>query len=409
MRANEPAGAGSPVRARGAVPTAESGAPRHLPTATGERGSSAAAGGHRIDDNEAHNNAGFGIAAEDDAISTPLSNKASGNAEPEQCTGVVCDTGMSVRLGLEDVTAPVTVIDEAPTDPSRNTSPTFRFSANDVTPDGAPHTPATGMVFECRLDPGPDPEPEPQEPDPEPPDPGQPPDVDTPPDGEGWAECVSPITFHDLDEGRHRFEVRALDQADLRDQTPAVHDWTIEPGPPPDPGPDPLPPETRIASGPANPTTSTEALFRFAGTDNATPGLDLRFECRLDTPEPGAPGFESCATPRRYENLDAGQHTFEVRAIDLKGNVDPTPALQTWTIQVPPPDVTPPDTSIDSGPDRTTVLTHATFAFSSPDATASFECSLNGGAWTDCASPKQYSGLSTRARGSGTPAHMPQP
>jgi parallel beta-helix repeat protein len=66
----------------------------------GESGIAAAAGGHRIDDNEAHNNAGFGIAAEDDAISTPLSNKASGNAEPEQCTGVVCDTGMSVPLGL---------------------------------------------------------------------------------------------------------------------------------------------------------------------------------------------------------------------------------------------------------------------------------------------------------------------
>jgi parallel beta-helix repeat protein len=354
----------------------------------GESGISAASGGHRIDDNEAHNNAGFGIAAEDDAISTPLSNKASGNAEPEQCTGVVCDTGGAVPLMLQDVTAPVTIIDQAPTDPSRSTSPTFRFSANDVTPDGAPFTPATGMVFECRLDAPPDPLPEVEPPDPEPPDPGQPPDVDTPPDGEGWAECASPVTFHDLDEGEHEFQVRALDQADLRDQTPATHEWTIEPGPPPDPGPDEIPPETRIASGPANPTTSTEALFRFAGTDNATPGLDLSFECRLDEA-----AFETCITPRNYSDLDAGSHTFEVRAIDLKGNPDPTPAAQTWTIQVPPPDVTAPDPAIDSGPDRTTVLTNASFTFSSPDATATFDCSLNGAAWNDCASPKEYTGL----------------
>ena len=45
------------------------------------------------------------------------------------------------------------------------------------------------------------------------------------------------------------------------------------------------------------------------------------------------------------------------RAIDLKGNVDPTPAVRTWTIDVPPIDVTPPDTPIDSGPDPITVLT----------------------------------------------------
>ena len=106
------------------------------------------------------------------------------------------------------------------------------------------------MEFECRLDPPPDPLPEPEEPDLEPPNPGEPPDIDTPPDGEGWVECTSPVTFHDLDEGAHHFEVRATDFADNKDITPATHDWAIELRPEDGGAGARSTPETRIASGP---------------------------------------------------------------------------------------------------------------------------------------------------------------
>ena len=107
------------------------------------------------------------------------------------------------------------------------------------------------------------------------------------------------------------------------------------------------PPNTTIFSGPANPTTKTTATFTFAGSDNATPGTSLTYECRLDDDDED--DFEPCVSPVTYTGLDDEAHTFEVRAIDLAGNVDPTPAVYTWTINEAPPDVNAPETTIESG------------------------------------------------------------
>src|SRR5919202_1630188 len=56
-------------------------------------------------------------------------------------------------------------------------------------------------------------------------------------------------------------------------------------------------------------------------------------------------------------------------------------------------DTTPPDTAITGGPAGTTRATSAVFDLSSPETGASFECRLDGGAWTACTSPVSYSGL----------------
>jgi parallel beta-helix repeat protein len=366
-----------------------------------ESGISVADGGHTIRGNNAYNNAGFGILAGEapEAPGEPPSgtnidgggNKAAGNSEPEQCVGVVCDSsGPIPPLTPEDLEEPVATILTHPTDPSGDTTATFTFTATDN------HTPPTGMVFECRLDNPPDPPPEPIEAEwpPEPPDPNEPPDIVEPIDGVGWAECISPVVFQGLELGPHHFEVRALDQHDNRDLTPATYDWNVdltfvEEGT----GPDSMEPETRIASGPSGGTLSTTASFRFAGSDNLTPGLSLTFECSLD----GA-SFTPCTTPRDLTGLSVGSHTFEVRAIDIKGNVDSTPASRTWTVVAPPKDEEAPNTSIDSGPDPTTVQTAAKFTFSSEDPTATFECSLNDAPFQACTSPKEYTGLPTGDR-----------
>jgi hypothetical protein len=81
-----------------------------------------------------------------------------------------------------------------------------------------------------------------------------------------------------------------------------------------------------------------------------------------------------------------------VRATDAAANTDATPATRTWTVNVPPPDTTPPDTTISSGPSGTVTSSSASFGFTSTE-TGSFQCRLDAGAWGSCTSPKAYSGL----------------
>ncbi|WP_395832651.1 kelch repeat-containing protein [Archangium violaceum] len=131
-------------------------------------------------------------------------------------------------------------------------------------------------------------------------------------------------------------------------------------------------------STPALETQSTTATFWFSSASGDT------FECSLDI-EP----FTACSSPKEYGSLGEGEHTFRVRVRDPVGNVDPTPAEHRWTV-----DTTAPDTLIDtaSAPPAFTRFTSASFSFSSEEG-ASFECSLDGTAFTACSNPQSYSSL----------------
>ena len=140
------------------------------------------------------------------------------------------------------------------------------------------------------------------------------------------------------------------------------------------------PAETEIASGPANGSVLRSAAAEFAFSNAAMTDL----ECSLD----GAP-FAACTSPRALTGLADGSHTFAVRGKDSLGSVDLSPATRTWTV-----DTTAPDTQIDSGPADGAVTQErsADYGFSS-EAGASFECSIDGGAFVPCTSPTRLSDL----------------
>ncbi len=246
-----------------------------------------------------------------------------------------------------DTTPPETSITSGPPATTTDTLASFSFDSSEQ-----------GSSFECNLDSG------------------------------TWASCDSPWAYADLTIGTHSLSVRATDSAGNPDQTPARSDWTVEAPPPPDT----TPPETSITSGPPATTTDTSASFSFGSSEAGS-----SFACSLDG---GA--WASCDSPWAYVDLTIGAHGFSVRATDSAGNVDQTPARSDWVIEVPPPpppDTTPPETSITDGPPASTTSTSASFSFDSSEAGSSFACSLDGGAWASCSSPRAYSGLTLGAHG----------
>ena len=88
------------------------------------------------------------------------------------------------------------------------------------------------------------------------------------------------------------------------------------------------PPDTTITSGPSEPTSSDSARLWFSSDQRG-----VLFECSLD----GAT-FAPCTSQvaEDYADLPDGSHTFEVRAVDMAGKADPSPASRTWTVDVPP-------------------------------------------------------------------------
>ena len=84
-------------------------------------------------------------------------------------------------------------------------------------------------------------------------------------------------------------------------------------------------PETTITAGPKKKTTKKKATFEFSSSEPRS-----TFECALDK---GA--LASCTSPLKTKKLRPGKHTFSVRAKDAAGNVDATPATQSFKVKKP--------------------------------------------------------------------------
>ncbi len=186
-------------------------------------------------------------------------------------------------------------------------------------------------------------------------------------DGGGYSACTSPRSYTGLIGGTHSFQVRATDAVGNTDASAAVHAWTIDTGAP----------TATVDFGPANPTASTSATFTFSSSEAGS-----SFQCQLD-----GGGYGVCTSPATYTGLAEGTHSFRVKAIDSVGNVG-VAAVETWVI-----DRTPPDAVVGAGPANPSGSTSATFTFSANETGSTFQCQLDGGGYTSCASPRSFSGL----------------
>lgn len=144
-----------------------------------------------------------------------------------------------------------------------------------------------------------------------------------------------------------------LDQVEIRDR------------------PDDVEPATTIGNGPAELTASDSASFAYAATPSAGIGS---YECRLTLGDATPDAFAACPTTgRTYDDLADGNYTFEVRGVSHGGNVDPTPASHSFTV-----DTTAPETSITAGPSGTVATADVAFGYTGTPAedVAGFECRL---------------------------------
>jgi hypothetical protein len=235
---------------------------------------------------------------------------------------------------------PSTLLDSKPPSSTNQTEANFAFHAGS-TPTG----------FECRLDLG------------------------------AYADCSGgSITYAGpLAEGTHSFHVRASNANGIG--TPTNYGWTV----------DLTAPTAKINTHPVDPSPGNSASFGYGSSDGGT-----KFECRLS---PVEASFSICGpSPKTYLSLANGQYKFEIRAIDAAGNVQATPTAFAWTVDNSLVDSTPPETTIVSRPPDPTTSPAATFTYASNEPGSSFQCKLDGGAFSSCsAAGVTYTGLAEGA------------
>jgi hypothetical protein len=264
-----------------------------------------------------------------------------GCGTPSQtCAGVKTSPPAAVSMTVTDGTSPITLITSLkPASLSNDRNPSFGFSGTDNVTD------PSALSFECSLDFAP------------------------------WTVCGTagtPTTsFSNLGDGSHTFQVRAKDDSGNADPNPPSYTWII----------DATPPDTVIDSHPPVLANTSTATFTFHSTEN-----NGTLACSLN----GGPAVDCSGGTKTYSGLVDGPYTFTVAATDQAGNVDPSPATWTWTI-----DTTAPGTAIDSQPSNPTTSTTATFTFhgSDPAGQDTFACSLDGSGFTLCTNPTTYTGL----------------
>ncbi|MFL5347471.1 MAG: adventurous gliding motility protein AgmC [Hyalangium sp.] len=184
----------------------------------------------------------------------------------------------------------------------------------------------------------------------------------------------TPITG--LSNGSHTVKATATDVAGNTSPESNTNTFTV----------DATVPTTPVITGPADNTVTSDNTPTFTGTadPNTTVTVILNGNpvgtATVDTT--GHWTFTP-ATP-----LPDGPYTLTATSTSAAGNVSPASSPVHFTV-----DTAVPDTSIVSGPSGDTDSPSATFDFSSTESGVTYECSLDGAAFTACSDPFSLEGL----------------
>ena len=126
--------------------------------------------------------------------------------------------------------------------------------------------------------------------------------------------------------------------------------------------------DTTITAAPPSFSNSGSATFQFVA-NLAT----ARFECGVDGERP-----IPCASPYTWILAD-GAHGFSVRAIDVSGRGDDTPAEHLWMI-----DTVAPDTELTAAPPVADNSDTVRFSFAADEENITLECSLDNRGYAQC-------------------------
>jgi len=144
-------------------------------------------------------------------------------------------------------------------------------------------------------------------------------------DGASWQDLGTDrsLVLPALKDGPHILAVRAVDEADNVDDSPAVVRFYV----------DTVSPETlKVAIGRWVPGIDRLAV-QLAGRDDQTASERLLFSLQIDERDPG-PFVRNPAIP--LQGLDDGDHRLFVRVRDEAGNVEEPPREESFAIEIPP-------------------------------------------------------------------------
>ncbi|MET0404611.1 MAG: Ig-like domain-containing protein [Cystobacter sp.] len=179
-------------------------------------------------------------------------------------------------------------------------------------------------------------------------------------------------------EGPHTLTVSSVDAAGNEDTTPASFSWVVDATAPEAP---------QVRSPEEGAALESSSVIVLQGTAEPDSTVTLLLDGQSITVTADAGGSWSHTLPG--DTLVPGLHQVTAQARDLAGNLGAVSAPRAFTVL---DSARRPDTEISSGPPATTSERDATFTFTS-GAGVSFECSLDGAAFSPCSSPVTFTGL----------------